>query len=180
MKRVFQNFANYNRKANLDLISRFEKLQKVQLMQDTGAYYASIYEAIQHILMNSDTFFLKLFGDFFPADPVLTGNRLFGLDEAKYLALMEELELDYTKLFQFRKDADNLICRLVDQLSPEQFSSNVPLYQNEAGETVSGELWKTLLPLFDHQTYHRGQISAFLDRMGVENDSYTSGWGNKE
>ncbi len=179
MKKIFQTYADYNKKANLALLNRFGKLSKEQLMQVRGAYYNSIFEAFKHILINSDTLFLKLFSGLFPGDQSLAGNRLAGLDEEKYGALMEELEQDYNRLFDYRRETDGLICRFIDQLSPEQFVSNVPLYRDEDGQTISGELWKTILKLFDHQTYHRGQISAFLDRIGIENDSFSAGWENK-
>ena len=64
----------------------------------------------------------------------------------------------------------------MNKLSSKQLASSVPLYEDEEGEMVSGELWKTLMKLFDHQSYHRGQIGVFLDRMGVESDSYSAGW----
>ncbi len=176
MVRVFQTLAEYNQSANIELLNRLEKLPGEQLKLDTGAYYTSIYEVLNHILMNSDTLFLKLYSDLFPGDPALSGNILTGLDEEKYKELMEKLELDYKKIFVYRKETDGLIRRFMDKLTPEYLSSSVPLYQNAEGETVSGELWKTLLKLFDHQTYHRGEIAVFLDRMGIENDTYSAGW----
>jgi len=63
--------------------------------------------------------------------------------------------------------------RALDQKIVEFFDlvEDAHLVEN-AGETpsVPAVPWLPALHLFQHQTHHRGQISALLDGLGIEND----------
>lgn len=39
---------------------------------------------------------------------------------------------------------------------------------NTKGETFSYPLWRSMLHLANHQTYHRGQVTMFLRQFGIE------------
>lgn len=41
-------------------------------------------------------------------------------------------------------------------------------YTNLKGETWTYPLWRTLLHLVNHQTYHRGQVTTLLRQLGVQ------------
>lgn len=172
MKKIFQSYAAYNRNVNRELLSILENLSREQLHAQTGAYYSSIYEALLHIFFSNDLFFLKLFQDISPNNKHLAKNRFVSLDENSYQQVMKELELDYKKFFQYRKEMDETIVQFIEDLSEDKFDSRVGSY-NSTGEPVETELWIVLASLFNHQTHHRGQISAFLDQLGVENDYST-------
>lgn len=40
-------------------------------------------------------------------------------------------------------------------------------YQNRKGETWSYPLWRTLLHVLNHQSYHRGQVTTLLRQLGA-------------
>lgn len=40
-------------------------------------------------------------------------------------------------------------------------------YQNLKGETWSYPLWRTLLHVVNHQSYHRGQVTTLMRQLGV-------------
>ena len=86
-----------------------------------------------------------------------------------FKGLRTELAGDYTKLFQYRKQADEAILQFIEELDANKMNS-VFKYKNFKGEDMENILWKILLQWFNHQTHHRGQISVLLDMIDVKND----------
>ncbi len=164
MKNVFQGFARYNSSVNQSLLELLQPLKKEQMMMETKAYYPSIFETLLHILI-ADLIWLKRYKGIFGRNKSLD-SRLLILEEK---GLREEFKSDYTKLFQYRRQIDDLIIRFVEELDEDQMNS-VIRYKNYKGEEVVKESWKTLLHWFNHQTHHRGQISVLLDMVGVDHD----------
>jgi uncharacterized damage-inducible protein DinB len=164
MKNVFQAFAKYNGSVNQSIIELLKPLNREQIMMKTKAYYPSIFETLIHNLF-ADLNWLKRFGGIFRENKVLS-HRIASLDQK---ALRQELESDPTKLFQYRKEADEVIVRFIDELDGAKLNSVIK-YKNYKGEDQEQELWKTFLHWFNHQTHHRGQVSVLLDMVGVDHD----------
>ncbi len=165
MKNIFQGFAQYNSSVNQSLLELVQPLKKEQIMMETKAYYPSIFETFLHILI-TDVAWLKRYKGLFESIKALVSTNLLILEEK---GLREEFKSDYTKLFQYRKQVDDLIIQFVKELDEHQLNSAIR-YKNYKGEEVEKELWKTLLHWFNHQTHHRGQISVLLDLVGVAHD----------
>jgi uncharacterized damage-inducible protein DinB len=165
MKPVFQALARYNSSVNLSIIELIEPLSEEMIMTKTKAFFPSIFETLLH-LFSSDLFWLKRFRDVFKDSNTLTVSKLVPLDGKN---LRKEFETDYTKLFQHRKQADEVILHFIEEIDEARLSS-VITYKNFKGDEVEKELWKILLQWFNHQTHHRGQISVLLDMIGVNND----------
>jgi uncharacterized damage-inducible protein DinB len=165
MKNIFQAFARYNGSVNQSIIELLEPLKKEQIMMGTKAYYPSIFETLLHNFIG-DLNWLKRYRDAFKENKALSHNELVSLEEK---SLRKEFESDYTKLFQYRKQADDVIVQFVNEMDENKMNS-VFKYKNYKGEDVEKELWKILLHWFNHQTHHRGQISVLLDLIGVDHD----------
>ena len=165
MKNLFQGFARYNSSVNQSLLELLQPLKKEQIMAETKAYYPSILETLLHILV-ADLIWLKRYRGILETNKALANTKLLTLEEK---GLREELKSNYTKLFQYRKQLDELIILFVKELDEDQMNS-VIRYKNYKGEDVEKELWKTLLHWFNHQTHHRGQTSVLLDLVGVDHD----------
>ncbi len=165
MKTVFQAFARYNRSVNQSVLELVEPLKKEQLMMETKAYYPSIFETLLHNLI-ADLNWLKRYRDVLKENKTLNSGKLTSLEER---GLRKEFESDYKKLFQYRKQADEIIIQFVNEVDENKLDSVVK-YKNYKGEDVEKELWKTLLHWFNHQTHHRGQMSVLLDLIGVDHD----------
>jgi uncharacterized damage-inducible protein DinB len=140
-------------------------------MMETRTRYPSIFETLFHNLI-ADLNCLRRYRDAFKENKVLSNSKLLFLEEK---SLRKEFESDYTKLYQYRKQVDDLIVQFVDQLEENKLNSVVKYrtYKREDGEK---EVWKTLLHWFNHQTHHRGQVSVLLDLIGVDPD-YCLRWG---
>jgi uncharacterized damage-inducible protein DinB len=165
MKTIFQAFAKYNQSVNLSILELVEPLTKENIMAKTKAFFPSIFETMNHNLL-SDLFWLKRFGEGFKDSKILSSSDLPSLD---FKVLRKELEDDYKKLFQYRKQADELIFQFIEERDETNLKS-VFKYKTFKGEEMENILWKILLQWFNHQTHHRGQISVLLDMIDVKND----------
>jgi len=165
MKTLFLAFATYNRSVNLSILELVEPLKKEQVMMKTKAYYPSIFETLLHIL-TADLNWLRRYREVFKGTQALDGSRLLLLEEK---GLRKAFEDDHAKLFQMRREVDDLVIRFVDEIDAGRLNSIVR-YKNYKGEDVEKEAWKTLLHWFNHQTHHRGQVSVLLDLVGVDHD----------
>ena len=164
MKNIFQAFARYNGSVNQSIIEILKPLNREQIMMKTKAYYPSILETLLHNLF-ADLNWLKRYGGVFGESKALS-HRIASSDQK---ALRQEIESDPAKLFQYRREADEVLIRFVDELDESKLNS-VIRYKNYKGEDQEQELWKTLLHWFNHQTHHRGQVSVLLDMVGVDHD----------
>jgi uncharacterized damage-inducible protein DinB len=165
MKNIFQAFAKYNRSVNQSVLELIEPLKKEQIMMETKAYYPSIFETALHIYI-ADINWLRRYRDALKDNKALNGSKLLVTEEKGW---REELKADYTKLFQYRKQADDLFIQFVNELDESKLDTVIK-YKNLRGQVLEKEIWKTLLHLFNHQTHHRGQISVLLDLVGVDHD----------
>jgi uncharacterized damage-inducible protein DinB len=59
------------------------------------------------------------------------------------------------------------LCEYVSGLKEEALAR--PLrYTNLSGEAWTYPLWRTILHLLNHQTYHRGQVTTLLRQLGMQ------------
>ena len=164
MKNIFQALAKYNGSVNQSIIELLKPLDKEKIMMKTKAYYPSIFETLIHNLF-ADLNWLKRYGGVFKESKALN-HRIASLDQK---VLRQEFESDYTKLFQYRKETDEVMIQFVNELDETKLNSVIK-YKNYKGEDQEQELWKPLLHWFNHHTHHRGQISVLLDMVGVDHD----------
>jgi uncharacterized damage-inducible protein DinB len=164
MKNIFQALAKYNGSVNQSIIELLKPLDKEKIMMKTKAYYPSIFETLIHNLF-ADLNWLKRYGGVFKESKALS-NRMVSSDQK---VLRQEFDSDYTKLFQYRKETDEVMIQFVNELDEAKLNSVIK-YKNYKGEDQEQELWKPLLHWFNHHTHHRGQISVLLDMVGVDHD----------
>jgi uncharacterized damage-inducible protein DinB len=165
MKKIFQAMAKYNGGVNQSIVELLEPLRKEQLMRVTKAYYPSIFETLLHIFI-TDINWLRRYRGVFSENDSLKNSKLISLEEKSF---RKEFESDYVKLFQYRKELDDVIVLFANGMDESKLSS-VMKYKNYKGEDVEKEVWKTLLHWFNHQTHHRGQVSVLLDLIGIDHD----------
>jgi len=165
MKDLFQALAKYNGSVNQSVLELLEPLKKEQVMMETKAFYPSIFETLLHILV-ADLNWLKRYRDALKKNKTLSSSKLLTLEEK---GLRAEFEPNYKKLFQYRKQVDEIIVQFIDELGDSQLGLMIK-YKNYKGENIEKEFWKTLLHWFNHQTHHRGQVSVLLDLLGIEHD----------
>ena len=165
MKELFQSFANYNSSVNQTVIELLKPLRKEVITLKNKAYFQSIFETFLHNFI-ADQNWLRNNKDALKENRALRDTRLISLDDKR---LRNEFESDYKKLFQYRRELDDVIIQFINELDESELN-RVFMYKNDKGEDVGKELWKTLLHWFNHQTHHRGQLSVLLDLIGVDHD----------
>jgi uncharacterized damage-inducible protein DinB len=165
MKTIFQALAKYNGSVNQSVLELLEPLEKEKIMMKTKAYYPSIFDTFLHIFI-ADLNWLKRYRGVFKESEALSNSKLVSLEEK---SLRKEFESDYTKLFQYRKQADDVITQFINEIDENKLNSVIK-YKNYKGEDVEKECWKTILHWLSHPTHHRGQISVLLDMVGIDND----------
>jgi len=165
MKTLFQAFAKYNSSVNQSVLELVTPLPKEDVVKKTKAYFPSIYETLFHILL-TDLLWLRRYSGAIKGSKALNSNPLAAYEEKD---LRRDFESDYKKLYQYRKQLDEVILQFVQELDENQLTSLLR-YKNYKGEELEKELWKTMLHWFNHQTHHRGQISVLLDLIGIDHD----------
>jgi uncharacterized damage-inducible protein DinB len=164
MHTVYKAFAEYNKNVNAAVIGLLKGLNAEQFGMKLNAYYPTIAATLLHV-MSSDAKWLERF----------SGFRKTDFDTAALTELKGECEKDPAKafaererLFGMRRGLDEEIIALLRAMEGADF--NRPQTISFGSGMLTRELWKLLLQWFNHQTHHRGQVSLFLDMLGVEND----------
>lgn len=154
--------ARYNQHANTLMNQVLSTLTPEEWEAPRGTYFSSIRDLCNHIYLSdvhalitfrARRFFAALKGDLFEFPPART-------------------ELAFRTFAEYqsaRNLVDEVYLALAAEVSPEDLASNVT-FRNFKGEDVTKNFGGRLLHLFNHQTHHRGQISALLDQLGKAND----------
>jgi uncharacterized damage-inducible protein DinB len=139
--------AAYNQKMNEQLYAACAKLSDADRRLDRGAFFRSIHGTLNHLLLTDRLWFGSFVGQ-----PVSFG------------ALDEELYANFDELRGERRATDARICEWAAELT----SSDLGAPMRSGGAVMNAPLWVFVLHFFNHQTHHRGQVSALLSQSGVE------------
>lgn len=143
--------ALYNRWMNDKLYACCAELGDDDRRRDRGAFFRSIHGTLDH-LMYADLAFLARFGGR-PEDVPELGRELF----ADFAAMRRA---------RLRLDAD--ILAWVETLSPAWLAAPFTYTSKVDGVTRSLPAWVLVAHMFNHQTHHRGQVTALLKQAGVD------------
>ena len=142
--------ARFNAWVNQRLYDAVASLPEEDYRRDRGLFFRSVHDTLNHILV---------------VDRLWTG-RVSGRDRG-IRALDQRLQDDLSSLRAARETEDRDLIALVDGLTPAQLEQE----QRYRPITAPGELSlrrdHMLMSLFNHQTHHRGQVTAALTQSGV-------------
>lgn len=119
------------------------------VVREAGASFGSVLGTLAHTLGAQRLWFSRFVGA--PMD------WLPGIDDYPDLARLEE------GCEEFWADAKSFLAALSDQ----QLESDLA-WTNLAGEMRTSSLWKCILHLVNHSTYHRGQVVMLFRQLGYE------------
>jgi uncharacterized damage-inducible protein DinB len=168
MKEILAAFAAYNKRVNEDLIGILEKLPEEKLRQNTGTFYTSVFGTLIHIF-SSDLAWVKRYQAFFTSNKSFESGEFLSVDPR---VIANPGDISRADFFRLRKEMDNALIKFIGELDDGKLAS-VFQYKNYKGENQEKEVWKTLIQMFNHETHHRGAISASLDIMKIDNDYST-------
>jgi uncharacterized damage-inducible protein DinB len=139
-----KTLAAYHRQMNRQIYAACAKLDDSELKQDRQVFFKSIFGTLNHMLL-TDRLWLGGF----------TGQSVvFG-------ALDEELYGNFPELHAERQQTDDDIQTWVDTLTHAALGEPF-------NEALRYPLWLTVTHFFNHQTHHRGQLSAMLSQCGLD------------
>lgn len=155
--------ADYNHRMNSQFSEVIAKLSDEENNEDLGAYFTSIMGTLNHILV----------GD------IIWLSR-FSAHSSNYIALKSVLELpkpnglndmifsEFNSFKIAREKVDLLLSNwLKNEAKENDFTKNLE-YSNTKGIISIRNFGELLCHLFNHQTHHRGQLSALLNQKGLD------------
>lgn len=149
--RQAQDMAAYNRWMNQRLYAVCAELSDAQRREDCGVFFKSIHGTLNHLLL-ADRIWL---GRFFE-EPVHVDS------------LNQELYADFLQLRQAREQADETIVQWVATLTDDDLAGTLRYASIVNPATRSYEMGLAVTHFFNHQTHHRGQLTALLSQYGKD------------
>lgn len=146
-----RTMAAYNQWMNRKILTICATLTDVQRKEDKGAFFKSIHGTLNHILL---------------ADKIWMGRFLdepFQVD-----SLAQELYADFDALCIARDQQDQSILAWVAGLQVDHFGETLNYLPATSSVPKSLPMWLAVTHFFNHQTHHRGQVTALLSQLGKD------------
>jgi uncharacterized damage-inducible protein DinB len=135
-------------------------LTKEERERDLGIFFQSIHGTLNHILL-ADRIWIGRFA-------TRTDRKFSALENAKLIFEFESLKQilysDFEELHRERSETDKSIEQWLQEIDSDILSNPIH-YTNSSGKNRSHELWFALTHFFNHQTHHRGQVTALLNQL---------------
>jgi uncharacterized damage-inducible protein DinB len=147
--------ARYNRWMNDKLYGLSATLGDEVRKRDVGAFFKSIHGTLNHLLLADRVWLARFAGVVSPAGYMGPGG---------IRSLDQELYADFDDLRRERALTDDALTAYVSELTPERVAA--PLVYDRLGQRHEAPLWWLLAHVFNHQTHHRGQVTALLMQQG--------------
>ena len=148
MKPLLLQYATYNLWANKLMVDRLVQLPKDILNKENGNSFGSIYKTLVHMLEVESIWWQRMklleriiLPESDPEEDIVTAGKL---------------------LIQSSKDWQNWVSE-----TNEKYLTHVFGYQNSYKELFKQPVYEMLLHLFNHQSYHRGQLVTMLRQEGI-------------
>lgn len=165
-QRVLTLMAEYNRKANRMLISIFRDIQKINekdLYKETGSYFKSLINTFTHII-KTDIYFFSILRKY-SNKAVIANEEILTYLNDNFL-FNKPIDANLDTLFDTRKKLDDIIIDIINTID----DYNVIMKIDFADDMVKKPIYHIIMHELNHNTHHRGEISAMLDMMGYVND----------
>ena len=159
----YRFLAGYNSWFNGQLYAACERLPEAERKRDRGAFFGSIHGTLNHLVW-ADKVWLKRFAAQGVPAAALDAAALALPEGAIYGTVLHE---DWASLKEMRGQLDAAIEAWLADMSPE-FPLSTMRYGNTRGVQREHPAWKALTHFFNHQTHHRGQVTALLMQAGVD------------
>jgi uncharacterized damage-inducible protein DinB len=149
MKQLLQQYAAYNLWANKNILERLALAPKEILHKEMLSSFRSIYKTVEHLMEVENIWWQRL--------------KL----EEHILAPEKDAEEDFDKLSK-KLLAESKQWNDWVASATEKNINHVFAYYNFRKEYYKQPVYEMLLHLFNHQTYHRGQIITLMRQNGID------------
>ena len=148
MKELLMQYAAFNVWANKKLIDAILQLSDAQQQQEITSSFPGIYKTLMHIWDAESIWWqrMNLQENFFRPSSQLT---------TIITELADGLDAQSKQWKEWVSAADEIALH------------HVFAYRNIKGEPFESQVWQVLQHLFNHGTYHRGQLVTMLRQVGI-------------
>jgi len=159
----YRFLARYNRWFNQRLYAACEQLSDEERKRDRGAFFGSIHGTLNHLVWG-DQLWLKRFATQGMSFPALDGGLLALPQGAVHETVVHA---QWGALRAQRERLDEAIENWVRDMPPG-FLLQTMRYANSKGTRREHPAWQAMTHFFNHQTHHRGQVTALLAQAGID------------
>lgn len=146
-KNYFELMAAYNRSMNLKIYEVCGQLTDEERKLDRGVFFGSLHSTLNHLLFGDRSWMQRFTGREYDLKP-----------------LGEDLYSNFNELRDERESMDEEIVDWCQTLSLE-WLSKIGVYKSQTYRTVRRfPNWLLVTHMFNHQTHHRGQVTAMLSQ----------------
>ena len=149
VKQLLQQYAEYNAWANSRILNAIHMLSHEQHHKETGSSFSSLYKTIFHVWSASTVWLNR----------VHKKPNITKLDDS-FNSSMKELGIAWNEI-------DLNWLHFASHVNEDYLTEKLH-YQNTRGESFNEELYLILMHVFNHGTYHRGQLVTMLRQAGAE------------
>ena len=143
--------AEYNHWMNSNLYSVIEQLDEDMIKVDRGLFFGSIYSTLNHLLV-CDLIWLARF----KSEPV------------KVFSLTQDLFESFEKMKSARSLTDANIISWAHSLSLSSLPKRLAYRSLRTNAKRDIEFSSAIVHFFNHQTHHRGQLTAALSQENID------------
>jgi uncharacterized damage-inducible protein DinB len=147
---IFPTLAKFNPWVNAHLYDAAATLSDNDYRKDSGLFFGSVHNTLNHLLVVDRLWF----------------GRAQGI-KAEIKSLDQVLFGDFDGLRAEREAEDQRIVDYVCGLSDEQIAEVTP-FNTMDGTPSQMQRGLMLMSVFNHQTHHRGQVTAMLSSFGAD------------
>jgi uncharacterized damage-inducible protein DinB len=148
MKQLLQQYAAYNIWANKKIIETAKQLSEEQINKEIVSSFPSVYKTVLHLMEVENAWWERL--------KLVEHPSQFGWFTGNF----DELS---NKLLELSQQWHNWIHNTNDQNISHVFA-----YQNSRKEHFKQPVYEMLLHLYNHQTFHRGQVVMMFRQLGLD------------
>lgn len=165
LKRNFEILASYNAWMNDQLFEVASGLSSENLSADSGVFFKSILGTLNHILVG-DIIWLKRFAKH---NEKFSSLSCIG-EMSDPASLAEIVHSDFRELRSARTKIDIALINFCKELTEHMLSAPIT-YTNSIGISSTKNFGNVVQHLFNHQTHHRGQVTALLSQKNLNVES---------
>ena len=154
--------AKYNQWMNNSIYNTCVKMGQESIESNQSAFFGSILKTLNHLLVGDIIWLYRCSGDKSHLNlKDAGGNRvtISGLDQILYADLKE--------LFEIRQKIDLCIISYINGLDRGN-NDKLIVYKTSQGVDKTNTLADILMHWFNHQTHHRGQVTAMISQQGYD------------
>ncbi len=151
MLSLFRELAHYNAWMNKNLYAHLGDMADEHRKQNMQLFFGSIHGTLNHLLLVDRLWLARLQGETYPIE-----------------SLDQELYSEFAQLRLQRKKTDRKLAEHIEGLNEADLETPVTYTSATSGQQRSFTTPTVLMHVFNHQTHHRGQITAAMSQFGVE------------